>query len=268
MSSSPLFGQAQLEAIAGALGDTDSGLTNPEIDLLIPTCKMVDPGPGTKWKRIYNAFVEVQNRRKNRTNILEFIRQSMSPARYARNPARFEPMRQNLNRALAFCGLVVTEAGEIQKTESASTLPEAERRARGLRADLEVRRVHPDVLRFCKAELLADDYFHAVQEAVKSVADKMRSKTGLTDDGATLVDRVLCRSPPMLAINPLRTESEVSEQKGFANLVKGLFGMFRNPTAHEARIHWAMTKDDAEDLLTMVSLVHRRLDNAHMPVRV
>jgi uncharacterized protein (TIGR02391 family) len=106
-----------------------------------------------------------------------------------------------------------------------------------------------------------------VQEAVKSVADKMRSRTGLTDDGANLVDRVLGGEPPLLAINPRSTVSERSEQSGLANLVRGTFGMFRNPTAHEARLHWTMSKEDAEDLLTIVSLIHRRLDRATMPPR-
>jgi len=72
----------------------------------------------------------------------------------------------------------------------------------------------------------------------------------------------------MLAINPLKTESEKGEQKGFANLLRGTFGMFRNTTAHEARINWPMTKDDAEDLLSLVSLIRRRLDAARMPPRV
>jgi uncharacterized protein (TIGR02391 family) len=128
--------------------------------------------------------------------------------------------------------------------------------------------VHPDVLTFCRAELLVDNYFHAVQEAVKSVAEKMRSRTGLSDDGSTLVDRVLSGELPLLAINQRSTISERSEQSGFANLVRGTFGMFRNPTAHEARIRWNMTKEDAEDLLTIVSLIHRRLDKAHMPPRI
>ena len=39
-------------------------------------------------------------------------------------------------------------------------------------------------------------------------------------------------------------------------------------TAHAPRIHWAMDKSDAEDLLSLASLVHRRLDSAHMPKRV
>lgn len=263
-----LFSQNQLEAIAGALGDTSAGLTGPEIQHLLASTKMVDPGPSTKRIRIYNAFAESQNTKQNRTHVLEFIRLAMKPARYSRDPDRYEPMRTLLNQALAFAGLVVDQTGALNSAEIAQTLPEAQRRARELRADLEGRGVHPDVLRFCRAELLADNYFHAVQEAVKSVADKMRSSTGLTDDGAGLVDRVLGGEPPLLAINPRASASERSEQSGFANLVRGTFGMFRNPTAHEARIHWAMSKEDAEDLLSIVSLIHRRLDRAHMPPRV
>ena len=192
----------------------------------------------------------------------------MKPARFSREPQRFEPLRALLNQALAFAGLVVDEAGRLTTAEAARTLPEAQRRARELRADMEGRGVHPDVLRFCRAELLVDNYFHAVQEAVKSVADKMRARTGVSDDGAGLVDRVFGGDPPLLAINPRTTVSERSEQSGFANLVRGTFGMFRNPTAHEARIHWTMSKEDAQDLLTIVSLIHRRLDRAQMPPRV
>jgi uncharacterized protein (TIGR02391 family) len=43
----------------------------------------------------------------------------------------------------------------------------------------------------------------------------------------------------LLAIDPLKTDSERSEQRGFANLVKGMFGMFRNTTAHAPKIAWA-----------------------------
>lgn len=263
----PLFAQAELEAIAGALGNTEVGLKGSEIELLIAACGMADPGPITKAKRLYQAFAASQNQRGDRTRILGFIRHAMKPARYVRDPGRYEPLRANLNFALAFAGLVVTEAGAIQSVTVATTLSEAQRRARELRCDLETRGVHTDVLAFCRAELVADDYFHAVQEAVKSVAAKLRVRTGLTDDGAVLVDRALGGSPPMIAINPLSSESERGEQRGFANLVRGTFGMFRNPTAHEPRIHWPMSKTDAQDLMTLVSLIHRRLDASHMPAR-
>ncbi|MGE8453059.1 MAG: TIGR02391 family protein, partial [Pseudomonadales bacterium] len=146
--------------------------------------------------------------------------------------------------------------------------PDAIRRANDLRADLTGRGVHPDILAFCRAELVGDNYFHAVLEATKSVAAKPRDRTGPTDDGAALVDRALGGNPPMLAINALADESQLSEQRGFANLVKGVFGMFRNTTAHAPRVLWSMTRSDAEDLLSVASLIHRRLDAAVMPARV
>lgn len=184
-----LFSQDQLEAIAGALGETEIGLKNSEIEFLFQTAQMADPGAMTKRHRIYNAFVANQSSRQDRGGVLKFIRVAMKPARYSREPHRFEPMRAALNTALAFAGLVVDEAGTLGPAEKATTLPEAQRRARDLRRDLEGRGVHPDVLAFCRAELVADDYFHAVEEAVKSVAVKIRAKTGLSDDGAGLVDR-------------------------------------------------------------------------------
>ena len=63
-------------------------------------------------------------------------------------------------------------------------------------------------------------------------------------------------------MNSLQNESEQSEQKGFMNLLKGLFGTFRNTTAHAPKITWRIEEQDALDILSMVSLVHRRLDNA------
>jgi uncharacterized protein (TIGR02391 family) len=262
------FKQSHVAAIADALGHTHEGLTGTEIGHFLEVSKIKDTQPDlAKRYRLHNAFANSQNVQGHRKHILAFIRHSMKPERYIRNPERFEPMRARLNQALLFAGLVVTDSGKLEVTGHAQTLSEARRRADELRADLTVRGIHPDVLKFCREELLSDDYFHAVLEAVKSVADKLRTRTGLTDDGAVLVDRALGGAPPMLAINLLMTESEHSEQRGFANLVKGTFGMFRNTTAHAPRIHWPMAKNDAEDLLSLVSLIHRRLDSGHMPPR-
>jgi uncharacterized protein (TIGR02391 family) len=258
-----VFSQSDLEAIAKALGDTSEGLTGTEIGHILASLKMADPNPDiTKWQRLYNALVVRQNYSKNRRATLEFIRQAMKPARYVKSPEKFETRRTNLNLTLSFSGLAIDESGKVISITKSNTLSEAAKRAEELRADLKTRGVHPDVLRFCRAELVADNYFHAVLEAAKSIADKLRSKTGLTEDGVELVDKALSGNSPLVCINSLATKSERSEQTGFATLIKGTFGMFRNPTAHEARILWNMTKEDAEDLLTLASLIHRRLDNA------
>jgi uncharacterized protein (TIGR02391 family) len=269
VSNEPTFSTSQLEAVARALGHTDDGLTGSEIGHLLATARIDDTDPGiTKWTRLLNAFVNCQNRLGHRRNVLAFIRFAMKPDRFAHGPERFEPIRANLNRALAFVGLEVREDGELVESARASTLPDAIRRANELRAGLSSRGVHADVLAFCRSELVADNYFHAVLEATKSVAAKLRERTGRTDDGATLVDRALGGNLPMLAINPLADESQISEQRGFANLVKGMFGMFRNTRAHAPKLLWNMSKQDAEDLLTLASLIHRRLDAAVMPARI
>lgn len=257
------FTQSQVMAIAKALGDTKEGLTGPEIEHLLATARIVDHSPTeTKWKRLYNAFARSINELGHRRHVLAFIRFSMKPERYIEDPGKFEAMRSRLNTALAFAGLAVQADGQLVSVDQASTLSEAAARARALRAGLELRRAHADVLRFCQAEVVADNYFHAVLEATKSIAAKLRLRTYVDLDGAALVDATLGGDNPPLRINSFKTESERSEQRGFATLVKGVFSMFRNPTAHEARALWAMDQDDAEDLLSMVSLIHRRLDSA------
>ncbi len=81
-------------------------------------------------------------------------------------------------------------------------------------------------------------------------------------DGGDLVDKAFGIAKPLLALNTLQTESEQSEQKGFANLVKGMFGTFRNVTAHAPKITWVVSEQDALDILSLLSYIHRRLDGA------
>ena len=129
-----------------------------------------------------------------------------------------------------------------------------------MRAALENRNVHAEVLNYCRAEFIQENYFHAVLEAVKGVAERVRQMSGLVSDGAELVNEAFGMKAPILAINPLVTDSEKSEQKGFSQLLTGLFGMVRNPLAHAPRTTWPMPEQDALDILTMVSLTHRKLD--------
>lgn len=121
-----------------------------------------------------------------------------------------------------------------------------------------------DVLTFCREELLQQNYFHAVLEATKSISAKIRMKTGLTSDAGTLAQEAFGigkTGTPFLAFNSLATDTHKSEQTGLTNLFVGMFGTFRNVTAHGGKISWAISERDALDLLTLVSLLHRRLDS-------
>jgi uncharacterized protein (TIGR02391 family) len=101
-----------------------------------------------------------------------------------------------------------------------------------------------------------------VLEAVKGVAERLLQLSGLQSDGAELVNEAFGIKAPILAINQLVTDSETSEQKGFSQLLIGLFGTVRNPLAHAPKIAWPMPEDDALDMLTLISFVHRKLDGA------
>lgn len=259
----PRFTPGQIEAICRVLGDTTAGLTGSEIGQILRQCKIRDVDPqNTKWKRLYNAFAEKLNQDRHSNSVLNFATHALDPVRYGGQSDLFEERRSRLNVTLAFVGLEYTAEGKYRRVRAALTLPEAERRALRLREDLEKRGVHPDVLAFCKAELLVDNYFHAVLEATKSVAAKIRARSGLAGDGANLVDAVFGGSAPKIRINALTTDSYWSEQRGFVHLLKGLFGTFRNPVAHEPRIEWPMPEEDALDLLSIASYAHRRIDAA------
>ncbi len=67
---------------------------------------------------------------------------------------------------------------------------------------------------------------------------------------------------PQIRFNSLATEWERSEQTGIATLVKGLFKSFRNPAARAPKVAWATSRSDALDMLTLASMLHRRLDKA------
>ena len=263
MAALPKFDDAVLEQICACLGDTSFGFTGSEIARLLAACGIEDPSPTmTKRHRLHDALSQRQAQDGAGNSVARFIIEAMKPARYVGQSQTFDARRAELNEALAFAGLELGEDGQLTKGKTASTLSEVEQRARRLKAELLRRNVHPDALRFCKAELLDDNYFHAVLEASKSVAEKIREKSGLTTDGSELVDVAFSVKNPVLAFNTLQTPTERSEQTGLANLMKGMFSAFRNPTAHAPKVNWDVTEQDAADLMALVSLLHRRLDAA------
>lgn len=252
-----------LEGICRVVADTSNGLKGTEINKAILDSKMVDVNPEmTKWKRLYNSCVEVQNRTGYSNNILTLIQKSYHPSRFLNDRQKFEERRSELNKILSFIGLELNDKGTFNPVVKSETITDAHKRATLLLTKLKDRNVHEDVIKFCKSELLQDNYFHAVFEATKSVADKIRQLTGLTEDGNALVVAAFNVNNPKLKINDLSDETKKSEQKGFSNLLTGFFGMFRNTTAHAPRISWVIEESDALDMMTMASLMHRRIDSA------
>jgi uncharacterized protein (TIGR02391 family) len=260
------FDSGQLEGICKVLGNTDTGLSGTEIGQLLRVSQIDDPQPTiTKWKRLFEALLNCQQKERCGNCVVKFIQVACAPTRYAGEKVKFESRREELNFILSLCGYELGHDGQLRIVTKASTLSEAAQRAGRLKAELSKRAVHPDVYKFCRAELLQDNYFHAVLEATKSVAEKIRQKSGVQGDGGQLAQEALGLGKagmPYLAFNTLQSKTEQDEQAGLMNLMVGMFGAFRNTTGHAPKVSWPIDEQDALDLLTLASFLHRRLDSA------
>ena len=73
---------------------------------------------------------------------------------------------------------------------------QAELRVRTIKSKFQSRRMHPEVFKYCRTELMQDNYFHAVFEATKGLAQRIRDMSGIQADGAALIDPVFSESSP------------------------------------------------------------------------
>ena len=259
MATVPAFPEGQIEALARLLGECGSGT---DISRVLHDRGLTDnSGESTKWRRLYWVFLDCQKRTNSANSIIDFIQSFLIPARFVGRNGEFETHRQQLNAILAFAGLDYGPDGKFRHCETARTLDEAEARVRTIRAKFQGRQIHAEVLKYCRVELMQDNYFHAVFEAAKGLAQRIRDLSGVQLDGAALIDRVFAIDRPILAINSLQTETEKSEHKGFGLLLKGCFAAIRNPLAHEPKLLW-QGEEDAADYLSLISLLHRKLDDA------
>ena len=119
-------------------------------------------------------------------------------------------------------------------------------------------------MRYCSEELIRQSLFHAISEASKSIPDRIRRHTHLAGDGAALYDQVFGTGTvaPLIAITDLVTDSQVSEHRGFKNLLTGIHGHYRNPRAHQTRLGSTEQRQDFFDAFALFAYVHRRLDHA------
>lgn len=253
-----------LEMISNILGDTEQGLTGGEIHRLLLQANIEDVAQEgimiAKRKNLFNSLANNQNKVKCSNQVLIFIGLALAPSRYVNNPQEFERLRTSVNQQLAFVGYELQPNGKYREIEKASTIFDVQIKVENLKQELEKRKAHQEVFKYCKAELLQNNYFHSVLEANKGLFQRIRDLSGIKTDGSALIEQVFSTSP-ILIINDYQSSSEKNEHNGFCNLLKGLCAMFRNPTAHEPKIDWEITEQDALEILGIISYCHRRLDN-------
>lgn len=263
------FSDGVLDGIAHSIGEAGEPLFGTILGNIMSACGMIDTsGESTKWKRLYHTFRKAQREDRCANKVGAFLEAALDPARWVSSVGRerYDAVRADVNRSLLTAGFQIEPDGKLREVRRAASLDEAHQRSSRLRAALERRGIHPRLLATCQRLVIKDEnFFHAVFEATKSVAERLRQMSGCDLDGSRLVDETLeCRRRPfpLIALNRYDSDSLQNEQKGIAHLIRGLFHAFRNVTAHEPAITWTISEFDALDMISTTSLIHRRLDGA------
>lgn len=241
-------------------------ITNRDIDQLLGSANIENINPnGSKRDRIFDALLKQQRQDKCANNVVNFIENVLNPSRY-NDENNYIKEREAVNSKLIFEGIEIGEDGKARKVSKAKTVSEAILRSQKIKRKIGELNIHSEVIRFCEEEWLKDNYFHAILEITKSVAERLRQKSGFKTDGSELVDNCLSLGKnikPKLAFNTLQTPSEQSEHKGFVNFLKGFFSMYRNPKAHNPKINETTQLNDLTEVLLIASIIHRKIDNTH-----
>lgn len=111
----------------------------------------------------------------------------------------------------------------------------------------------------------ANNYSHAILDAMHYMSDILRSKTNIDGDGVSLVGQALGGNTPRLRVNKLQTETERNIQKGLEQMLRGLYLAIRNPRSHELGND---TKEKADSIIYFINYILSFLDQSEEPFTV
>lgn len=269
--------QQQLKSICGVVAHTDQGLSKSELTTLLGQCRIftVDDGSSrtaygytmglNKRDWLYNCLASEVNTSHSFSKVFSFLQAVLNPASYT-NVARrklYNYLLEETNKVLLFSGLAIDQSGKLVEVSQAETLNEVDRRVSHLKKALYDRSIHSEVQKYCIEDYLREDYYDAVFEAAKGLAERVRQISGLATDGGTLFQTAFSKNDPYVFFNAMRTDSERSEFTGLKELLETIFHLVRNPAAHTPKINWKTDETKALDVLTLISFAHKYLDECH-----
>lgn len=263
----PMFDPQMTEAVCNVLGATEHpGLSGTELVSALRHARLELADGPNKRTRLLLTLHNAQARQKAGNALVVFVNAAMHPSRYVDNHNRFTQLQGQLNEVLALFGYRVNDKGELARGARASTLTEAAKLAGELVSELRRRDCHPALLVYCDEELVRKSLFHAIEEAAKSIPERLRRHTNLGTDGEELYATVFGgkAGQPLVLITPFTNESEKSAHRGFKALLTGIHGHYRNPRAHSTRKGSVEDKQDFYEAFALFSYVHRRLDRANV----
>lgn len=121
---------------------------------------------------------------------------------------------------------------------------------------------HSEVVRHSEKLFLQGNYFHAVFESAKTYNKLVREKARTDKDGSSLMLEVWGPQRGVLKVTRCETETDRNVQDGIKFLSAGLMQAIRNPTSHEPALDWPISRADCLDILSFLSFLFRKLDEA------
>jgi len=110
-----------------------------------------------------------------------------------------------------------------------------------------------------KSHYESKSYSNAIVDAMKFLTDLIRDKAKLDGDGANLVGQAFGGKAPPIKISPMQKVSEIDEQKGFEQLLRGLYVGIRNPRTHE---NYNDQKDECNAVIIFINYLVNTINAA------
>lgn len=111
----------------------------------------------------------------------------------------------------------------------------------------------------------AENYKNAILDAMHFLSNTLRDKSGIDGDGVSLVGQALSGESPKLKLNKLQTETEQNQQRGYSEIIRGLYRAIRNPRSHETIED---TKETADSLIFFINHIINILDESRPPFTI
>jgi len=254
------FSLSALERIAKIIGDRYTGSEITEFFRKASFPKIRHDGT-TKWRFVYSALELIQNDTYGPYQIVKIIQQLCDPQEYFGNAEGHKQIVNEINEILSFYGLVLNAGnGKIVYTGGKSDAGLRSRESEEAKF-FDVRGFHPEIKKHARLLFIEKRHFHAVFECCKAFDKYVREKSKLDRHGFELMSAALSLKGP-LKQNTQQTESERNEQEGVMHLCMGLMRAIRNPESHEPELDWPISREDALDILSLISFLYRQIDKA------
>lgn len=121
---------------------------------------------------------------------------------------------------------------------------------------------HQEVTKHAQKLYEQGNYFHSVFEVCKAYNKRVKEKSNSSLDGFKLMMDVWGCDRGVLKITECNSETDKNVQDGIMFLSSGLMRAIRNPTGHEPAIEWPISKTDCLDILSFLSFLFRKLEEA------